>query len=142
TPSQVARLRRTTTALLVCAAVGSVAVWLMRSPTPQPRTPATAKPNSADAEPPAQVTRPTPLSAPRPKITPRAPLSDTPPPEDDYLEQLAELNRTDKQAALTLAEKGEQWYAATGKRAEARRAMRITLLADLNRMHEARALTR
>lgn len=54
---------------------------------------------------------------------------------------LADLNHTDKQAALVLAEKGEQWYAPVGRLAEARRAMRITLLVDLERMTEARALT-
>lgn len=55
---------------------------------------------------------------------------------------LSELNHSDKQAALVLAEKGEQWYAPVGRLAEARRAMRITLLVDLARIAEARALTR
>lgn len=55
---------------------------------------------------------------------------------------LTELNHTDKPAALVLAEKGEQWYPPVGRLAEARRAMRITLLVDLDRMAEARALTR
>lgn len=69
-------------------------------------------------------------------------LDDSPLPEDEYLEQLRALNFTDKNAALTFAEKGEQWYSETGRSAEARRAMRITLLVDLDRMSEARTLTR
>jgi hypothetical protein len=69
-------------------------------------------------------------------------LYDAPPPEDDTLRELEALSVTDKQAALTLAEKGDEWYSAVGKKAEARRAMRITLLVDLNRMPEARRLTR
>jgi hypothetical protein len=67
---------------------------------------------------------------------------DTPLPEDDYLKQLSALNRTDKSAALLLVEKGEQWYPDKGRAAEARRAMRITLLVDLGRMPEARSFTR
>jgi hypothetical protein len=69
-------------------------------------------------------------------------FEDTPLPEREFLEQLRELNVTDKHAALTLAQKGETWYSATGTLAEARRAMRITLLVDLERMAEARAFTR
>lgn len=69
-------------------------------------------------------------------------LRDSPLPEREYLEQLRALNFTDKSAALVLAEKGEEWYSNTGRNAEARRAMRITLLVDLARMSEARALTR
>jgi hypothetical protein len=69
-------------------------------------------------------------------------LQDSPLPEREYLEQLRALNFTDKNAALVLAEKGEEWYSDTGRNAEARRAMRITLLVDLDRMSEARALTR
>lgn len=69
-------------------------------------------------------------------------LPDTPPPEREYLEQLTALNHTDKQAALTWAEKGEEWYSDVGRNAEARRAMRVTLLVDLNRMDEARTFTR
>lgn len=91
--------------------------------------------------PPARVDATSPSTA-GPALTLSALILDTAPPEAEYLEQLTELNRTDKQAALTLAEKGDHWYASTGKLAEARRAMRITLLVDLDRMPEARALTR
>ncbi len=83
--------------------------------------------------------------APAPNPTERfkpPPLDDSPLPEREYLEQLRALNSTDKLAALTLAEKGDHWYSDTGSYAEARRAMRITLLVDLNRMSEARAFTR
>lgn len=62
--------------------------------------------------------------------------------EDDYLRELAQLNRTDKRRALSLVEKGEAWYQASGVRAEARRAMGITLLVDLGDMDEARVRTR
>jgi hypothetical protein len=76
------------------------------------------------------------------KLTPAKILQDTPPPELEYLEQLTALNHTDKQAALTWAEKGEEWYSEVGRNAEARRAMRVTLLVDLKRMDEARRFTR
>jgi hypothetical protein len=69
-------------------------------------------------------------------------LSDAPLPEREYFQQLQELNHSDKRAALTLVEKGEQWYSSTGQLAEARRALRVTLLVDLGQMAEARRLTR
>jgi hypothetical protein len=62
--------------------------------------------------------------------------------EDEFLAELARLNVEDKEAALVLAEAGERWYGATGVRAQARRAMAITLLVDLGRMPEARDRTR
>lgn len=77
-----------------------------------------------------------------PAARPPPSLPDSPLPEDDYLAQLQELNVSDKRAALTLVEKGEQWYPASGRAAEARRAMRVTLLVDLGQMPEARKFTR
>jgi hypothetical protein len=62
--------------------------------------------------------------------------------EDDYLRELTELRKTDRPAALAYARQGDDWYASTGRRAEARKAMAITLLVDLGRMEDARAETR
>jgi hypothetical protein len=62
--------------------------------------------------------------------------------ESDYLQQLRALNKSDKSAALLLVEQGEQWYRDHGPAAEARRAMRVTLLVDLGRMPEARSFAR
>jgi hypothetical protein len=62
--------------------------------------------------------------------------------EDDYLRELERLNRTDKRRALELVEKGDAWYPVSGVRAEARKAMGITLLVDLGQMQEARVRTR
>jgi len=62
--------------------------------------------------------------------------------EDDYLRELARLNRTDKRQALELVRQGDGWYSASGARAEARQAMGVTLLVDLGEMAEARARAR
>ncbi len=62
--------------------------------------------------------------------------------EDEYLRELARLNRTDPRRARALVRQGERWYSASGVRAEAREAMGITLLVDLGEMEEARALAR
>ncbi|HVW27003.1 MAG TPA: hypothetical protein VHC69_16675 [Polyangiaceae bacterium] len=62
--------------------------------------------------------------------------------EDAYMHELMQLESTDKEAALALAQKGDDWYPSTGRPAEARKAMIVTLLADLNRMDEARSLAR
>lgn len=73
---------------------------------------------------------------------PPAAASHRPETEDQFMRELMQLESTDKQAALTLAQKGEAWYSGSGKPAEARKAMIVTLLADLDRMDEARALAR
>ncbi|HEX2733163.1 MAG TPA: hypothetical protein VHM70_16245 [Polyangiaceae bacterium] len=74
---------------------------------------------------------------------PSTPLLERGPlPEGEYLRELEALSLTDKQAALLLVEQGEQWYPSQGRAAEARRAMRVTLLVDLGRMPEARRFTR
>jgi len=62
--------------------------------------------------------------------------------EEQYLRTLDQLNRTDKRRALELVQKGDDWYSSSGVNAEAREAMRITLLVDLGEMDEARARTR
>jgi hypothetical protein len=62
-----------------------------------------------------------------------APLS-----EEEALREVAHFNVTDKPRALALALGADAAYPSTGVYAEARRAMIITLLVDLNRMEEAR----
>jgi hypothetical protein len=62
--------------------------------------------------------------------------------EDDYLRALDQLNGIDKRRALQLVQKGDEWYSSSGVKAEARKAMGITLLVDLGEMDEARARTR
>jgi len=86
---------------------------------------------------PEEEPAPTPLQ--RPKTGSTQPPFAT---EDDYLRTLDQLNQTDKRRALELVQKGDDWYASSGVRAEAREAMGITLLVDLGEMEEARARTR
>lgn len=62
--------------------------------------------------------------------------------EDAFLRELERLHMTDKPRALAFAKKGEEWYASTGRPAEARKAMIVTLLVELGDMEEARNLTR
>lgn len=62
--------------------------------------------------------------------------------EEVYWSELEKLQRTDKENALVFALKGDEWYSPTGKPAEARRAMIVTLMVDLGRMEEARVRTR
>ncbi len=61
--------------------------------------------------------------------------------EEQYWAELERLQVSDKQRALDYALAGEDWYDETGKPAEARRAMIVTLLVDLGRMDEARERT-
>jgi hypothetical protein len=58
--------------------------------------------------------------------------------EDDYLRELAVLRTEDPSRALDWVERGDEWYSAEGRKAEARQASRVTLLVDLGRMDEAR----
>jgi Fe-S cluster biosynthesis and repair protein YggX len=141
-------LRRGGQFALLTAGLGAVVAWIwVNHAEPRAETVDTRS-ASAAARAPSPAVAATVLATSTPstdsseKITLAKILPDTPPPQRDFLEQLSELNHTDKQAALTLAEKGEQWYSDVGRYAEARRAMRVTLLVDLKRMDEARALTR
>ncbi len=61
---------------------------------------------------------------------------------EEYWRELEDLQRTDKARALAYALQGDEWYPDTGKPAEARRAMIITLQVDLGQMSEARERTR
>lgn len=57
---------------------------------------------------------------------------------EQYLRQLDALSRSDKAAALKLAQKPAEGFPEHGVLAEAREALSITLLVDLGRMAEAR----
>lgn len=61
---------------------------------------------------------------------------------EQYWRNLEELRLDDRERALAYALMGEEWYPDTGKPAEARRAMIVTLLVELGRMPEARDRTR
>lgn len=76
----------------------------------------------------------------RPWATIQAARPMEPPTEEEFLRRLDELNASDKSRALAWAREGADWV--TGVAAEAREAMIITLLVDLNRMGEARASVR
>lgn len=71
-----------------------------------------------------------------------APPSDVAPAEHDYLTRLKDLRTTDRRAALAWIERGDAWYAPTGRAAEARSATRITVLVETGDMKRARRLTR
>lgn len=93
----------------------------------------------------AEAPKPTsapPSAAPAPTVSAAPDVPSRPESEDAFLAELERLNVTDKPRALALAEAGERWYSDRGVKAEARQAMRITLLVDLGRMEEARALVR
>ena len=62
--------------------------------------------------------------------------------EQAYMRELFRLNGVDKPHALAYARQGDAWYPSTGVGAEARRAMAITLLVDLDDMEQARRETR
>lgn len=83
------------------------------------------------------------LRWPTPPVLFSEPLeSRRPPSEEAYLRVLQEFARTDRARALAYVERGEGWFGEHGVSAEARRALRVTLLVDLDRMSEARAFTR
>lgn len=62
--------------------------------------------------------------------------------EEVFWGELTRLRAVDKEQALKYALLGEQWYSSLGRPAEARRAMIISLLVDLDQMEEARSRTR
>jgi hypothetical protein len=62
--------------------------------------------------------------------------------EEAFWDELTRLRAIDKAQALKYALLGEQWYGSVGRPAEARGAMIVSLLVDLNRMEEARSRTR
>lgn len=136
-------MRRRLVTLALAVTVSAAVAWLLRSRSePSPTAAATPRPPPSAASSVADPAPPPTASDNVTKITPAKILQDSAPPEREYLEQLSSLNHTDKQAALTWAEKGDEWYSHVGRNAEARRAMRVTLLVDLNRMDEARTFTR
>lgn len=133
-------MKRAAVALVLMAGAAGL-LWALRANPPEQRT----------AEPEAQgKTAPEPLGTGRPPATTAAPedlqrkaQADTPyANEEAYLRALEALRRSDKEAALELARRGESWYSDRGVFAEARSAMVATLLVDLGRMAEARAEVR
>lgn len=62
--------------------------------------------------------------------------------EEAFWNELTRLRAIDKARALKYALLGEQWYSSVGRPAEARGAMIVSLMVDLNRMEEARTRTR
>ncbi len=133
--------RRTAIALVFVAAVVAVFAFTHRE---QPISPATQAEPRPSTTPLAQAVAPVAPSARAPLVEPRAPSNalKRPASEDDYMRELLALESTDEERALALARKGDEWYEGSGRAAEARKAMTITLLADLGRMEEARALAR
>lgn len=103
--------------------------------TPRSTTTGAAEPVTlAEPEEVAQVALPTqPSSVSEAFLQPSTP--------EEYWQHLEELRRTDKEQALAYALAGDEWYPDSGKPAEARRAMIVTLLVDLGRMSEARERT-
>lgn len=126
--------------LLALALVGGY--WLFRS-TPHERVEAPRKAVSTPptpASPPTSPPLPPTNEPPAPPAVPSEP--ERPESEEAFLRQLQRLHLTDKAAALELALRGEDWYSDEGPLAEARKAMIVTLLVDLDRMSEARAEVR
>lgn len=129
--------------------VASLALWWLLAPSTDHRAraeaPAAAPERVQQAPLPPRPTEP-PSSLPAaslPEPNQPAPVGPTQPATEQlYFEQLEQLRRTDKLAALRYAEQGDRWYPATGRPAEARHAMAVTLLVELDRMPEARARTR
>jgi hypothetical protein len=128
----------------VLACLG-IAAWLRRTPdeTPRPRTrregstvahtpPSAGRENESSAN----VSPPVPTASAI-RVDPSRPES-----EEIFWHELERLHSSDKPRALVLARKGDDWYSAVGKPAEARKAMIVTLLVDLGRMEDARVLAR
>jgi hypothetical protein len=123
----------------VCIAIFVVLLRHERTPTAHEHPPAAAEEASAV---PVSTAATTSRATPPPASRASAGALDRPATEDEFMRELMQLESTDKEAALALARKGEGWYSSSGKPAEARKAMIVTLLADLNRMDEARTLAR
>jgi hypothetical protein len=137
--------------VLLLSSAMALAWWFWPSAPPKARLTQQAEPTAPEVTPARAATTALHVSrthtenvtASTPSASsPRTPFADTPPPEREFFEELNALHATDKPAALFWAEQGERWYGDGGRFADARRAMRITLLADLQRMAEARSLAR
>jgi hypothetical protein len=126
---------------LALAAVGAVAVSLLGRNRVPPAREQPVHVEESKASPPAPALE-APPAAPVTAVSGSAEAPRRPETESEFMRELMHLESTDKEAALALARKGEAWYSSSGKAAEARKAMIVTLLADLNRMDEARALAR
>jgi hypothetical protein len=107
--------------------------------------PDAAAPRPTGSQPAARVPTDTVPVAPRAAESPRAAVA--PPPsaprsDEQLLRELEQLSVTDKPRALSLALAEDERLSPVGVMAEARRALIVTLMVDLERMPEARARTR
>jgi hypothetical protein len=135
-------MRRTLFAVALSAGLAFVA-WRASRPTAQStHAPGSSSDSSRSVHvPEKQSTDTFVATAPLPPAVRESALV-RPESENEYLHELMRLHAADKSRALTLAKKGDEWYSSTGRPAEARKAMAITLLVDLDEMEEARRETR
>jgi hypothetical protein len=82
------------------------------------------------------------LSGSSPGLLPSDDVVELPADEVRYLQELERLARADKARALQWVDLGDRRYPARGMRAEARQALRVTLLVELGLMTEARERAR
>lgn len=144
--------QRTLVATLALLVGGGWLGWHLCHPSPDPTSDAAlvAQSNAAHAIPPAQApdveddqseaVRPTEERAA--VLDAGASTPTRPRTEEAFWDELTRLRAVDKSQALKYALLGEQWYNGEGRPAEARGAMIISLLVDLDRMEEARTRTR
>ncbi len=129
------RRRNLAVAAWLLGVVAIAGLWGLRREAPPPSTPDRAsarEPEPLSSEPVASAA-PLPPAPTQSPPEPGAPRS-----EEELARELSRLNATDKPRALALALATDDTYPSTGVYAEARRAMIITLLVDLNRFDEAR----
>ncbi len=140
-------MRRAASLWLVALGLGALAGGLWLFGTPGSTTRATGdsarRPEQEMAEPVLARTSSPPSNASAQTLPADSGKgTERPASEDDYLRELAVLRTEDPSRALDWVERGDEWYSAEGRKAEARRASRVTLLVDLGRMDEARRFAR
>jgi hypothetical protein len=138
-------MRRASSAVAGAVLAGTALLaWRFMAKAPPPVTVASNVLASQNTEAPDV---PTGTESAEPSATPKIalpPSSDATKPESEeaFLRELARLRTSDPERALAFAQKGDDWYPSVGKAAEARKATVVTLLVELGRMEQARALTR
>jgi len=138
-------MNRARAGVVAVVSLAGLALWFFFRAQPRAVAPSPSEPaaSAVAVEPAALAPEPapaTPIARAAPGVKREAnapPFAD----EDDYLRTLERLGHSDKSRALELVEKGEGWYPGAGEKAQARRALGITLLVDLGNMAEARART-
>jgi hypothetical protein len=130
------RRRNLAVGALLVGSIASAGLWsLQRRTAPAP----SAKERDSTREPEPLPAMPVDSAASLPPAPPEVLLeAAAPASEEEASREVARLNVTDKPRALALALRADAAYPSTGVYAEARRAMIITLLVDLDRMEEAR----